>query len=187
MTLDRVGNEVKTEDEQPVKMNSVDSAFHHFRPSIRFTTLLGQEAKEFYAELEFDSIKSFDPENIPKKVQGLRSDTADRLRKDLMACLYEQLRPMESSYRQIELFYKNSVVQDGEARPPVELFVLNADAKAMKNEKYRAAGKQTVYDNLVSTPNPTTFQGLCIGEDFRYPVKPRMPPMRHNSECNSIY
>ncbi len=65
---------------------------------------------------------------------GKRISEAEQLRDTLMARLYQQLRPLEASYRQLELFYENSFVPDGKRRPPVELFVLNADAAAMKDE-----------------------------------------------------
>jgi type VI secretion system protein ImpB len=76
-TLDRVGKEVEDEDEQPVKIDSVNDAFEKFKPSIRFETWAGEEATEFVAELEFHSLKDFAPENIQKRVPGKRNDIAD--------------------------------------------------------------------------------------------------------------
>jgi type VI secretion system protein ImpB len=76
-TLDRVGKEVEDEDEQPVKIDSVNDAFEKFKPSIRFETWAGEEATEFVAELEFRSLKDFAPENIQKRVPGKRNDIAD--------------------------------------------------------------------------------------------------------------
>ena len=76
-TLDRVGKEVEDEDEQPVKIDSVNDAFEKFKPSIRFETWAGEEATEFVAELEFHSLKDFAPENIHKRVPGKRNDIAD--------------------------------------------------------------------------------------------------------------
>jgi type VI secretion system protein ImpB len=77
MTLDRVGKEVEDEDEQPVRIDSVNDAFEKFKPSIRFETWAGEEATEFVAELEFHSLKDFAPENIQKRVPGKRNDIAD--------------------------------------------------------------------------------------------------------------
>jgi predicted component of type VI protein secretion system len=76
-TLDRVGKEVEEEDEQPVKIDSVNDAFEKFRPSLRFETSAGEEATEFVAELEFHSLKDFTPEHIQKRVPGKRNDIAD--------------------------------------------------------------------------------------------------------------
>jgi type VI secretion system protein ImpB len=77
MTLDRVGKEVEDEDEQPVRIDSVHDAFEKFKPSIRFETWAGEEATEFVAELDFNSLKDFAPENIQKRVPGKRNDIAD--------------------------------------------------------------------------------------------------------------
>jgi type VI secretion system protein ImpB len=76
-TLDRVGREVEDEDEQPVRIDSVHDAFEKFKPSIRFETWAGEEATEFVAELDFNSLKDFAPENIQKRVPGKRNDIAD--------------------------------------------------------------------------------------------------------------
>jgi hypothetical protein len=66
------------------------------------------------------------------KVQG-QIDQAEVIRDQLLAQVFQQLRPIERSYRQLTLFFENSKVADGKVRKPVELFVLNADAKAMKD------------------------------------------------------
>jgi type VI secretion system protein ImpB len=76
-TLDRVGKEVEDEDEQPVRIDSVNDAFEKFKPSLRFEASAGEEATEFVAELEFHSLKDFAPEDIQKRVPGKRNDIAD--------------------------------------------------------------------------------------------------------------
>jgi type VI secretion system protein ImpB len=76
-TLDRVGKEIEDEDEQPVRIDSVNDAFEKFKPSLRFETWAGEDATEFVAELEFHSLKDFAPENIQKRVPGKRNDIAD--------------------------------------------------------------------------------------------------------------
>ncbi len=50
-TLDRVGKEVEDDDEQPVRIDSVNDAFEKFKPSLRFEASAGEEATEFVAEL----------------------------------------------------------------------------------------------------------------------------------------
>src|SRR6267378_3146970 len=77
MTLDRVGEELSQEDEQALRIDSVDDAFEKFKPSIYFETYAGEEQTEFVAELEFRSLKDFSPENIQKRVPGKRNDLAD--------------------------------------------------------------------------------------------------------------
>jgi type VI secretion system protein ImpB len=77
VTLERMEREVLTEDEEPVRVDSVDDAFQKFKPSIHFETQAGEEATEFVADLEFRSLKDFSPENIQKRVPGQRNDIAD--------------------------------------------------------------------------------------------------------------
>ena len=77
MTPERVGKEVQDEDEQPVRLDSVNAAFEHFQPALHFETTAGADATEFVAELEFQSLKDFTPENIHKRVPGKRNDIAD--------------------------------------------------------------------------------------------------------------
>jgi predicted component of type VI protein secretion system len=77
VTLERMGREVLTEDEDPVRVDSVDDAFQKFKPSIHFETQAGEEATEFVADLEFRSLKDFSPENIQKRIPGQRNDIAD--------------------------------------------------------------------------------------------------------------
>jgi type VI secretion system protein ImpB len=77
VTLERMGREVETEDEEPVRVDSADDAFRKFKPSIHFETQAGEEATEFVADLEFSSLKDFSPENIQKRVPGQRNDIAD--------------------------------------------------------------------------------------------------------------
>jgi predicted component of type VI protein secretion system len=77
VTLERMGREVVDEDEEPVRVDSVDDAFRKFQPSIRFETQAGDEATEFVADFEFRSLKDFSPENIQKRVPGQRNDIAD--------------------------------------------------------------------------------------------------------------
>jgi hypothetical protein len=71
-------------------------------------------------------------EQTVKKLQE-QIDKAEAIRDELLEKLFAQIRPIERSYRQIQLFFENSKVMDGKVRKPVELYVLNADAKAMKD------------------------------------------------------
>src|SRR5215472_6770269 len=94
-----------------------------------------QAASEFLAQLtNFESVLSADDsyEDSVKKLQG-QIDRAEQVRDQLLAQVFEQVRPIEKSYRELMLFFENSKVPDGKVRKPVELFILNADAKAMKD------------------------------------------------------
>jgi type VI secretion system protein ImpB len=77
VTLDRMGRELENEDEEAVRVDSVNDAFEKFKPGIHFETQVGDEGTEFVADLEFRSLKDFSPENIQKRVPGQRNDIAD--------------------------------------------------------------------------------------------------------------
>ena len=62
-------------------------------------------------------------------------DKAEKIRDEVLAKLYQVIKPIEASYRQIFLFFENSEVPDGKKRKPVEFFIFNADPFAMKNRE----------------------------------------------------
>lgn len=86
MTLNRVGGEAATENEDLTKVEDLGDAFRKFNPKINFRGHAGEEETEFRADVEFRSIKDFDPENLQKRqevrdadgnVTYLRNDLAD--------------------------------------------------------------------------------------------------------------
>jgi predicted component of type VI protein secretion system len=76
MTFDRVGQEAP-EDETPTKISTLADAFSAFQPKLDFQTTAGDEGTEFVAELEFKSLKDFDPKQIRSREPGKRNDIAD--------------------------------------------------------------------------------------------------------------
>lgn len=60
--------------------------------------------------------------------------SAEKLRDEVLAQLYDKLRPIERSYRQLHLFFENAEVRDTVQRPPVEFFIFNADTKAITKD-----------------------------------------------------
>lgn len=76
MTVDRVGQECP-EDEGPSKVSSLQEAFEKFKPALEFKTTVGEEGTEFVADLEFNSLKDFDPKKIHARTPGKRNDLAD--------------------------------------------------------------------------------------------------------------
>jgi hypothetical protein len=60
--------------------------------------------------------------------------TVERLRDEVLAAVFMQIRPLEKTYKQIQLFFENSEVSDRVERPPVGLFILNADSSALTNQ-----------------------------------------------------
>ena len=86
MTLDRVGTEAGSENEELTKVEDLGDAFRKFQPSLHFSGRAGDEETEFRADVQFRSIKDFDPENLQKRqevrdeegnVTYLRNDLAD--------------------------------------------------------------------------------------------------------------
>lgn len=85
MTLEQVGREVHTEDEEPEVVESLQHAFEKFNPQMKFKGRAGAEETEFQADLRFRRIKA-EPSNIMTRqevraedgsVAYLRNDLAD--------------------------------------------------------------------------------------------------------------
>ena len=84
MTLDRVGKEADSENEDLTKVEDVNDAFAKFQPTLNFKGAAGPEETEFCAEFNFKSIKDFDPENLQKKQEVRDADGhASYLRNDI--------------------------------------------------------------------------------------------------------
>ena len=86
MTLNRVGQEVGSENEEPTKIENAQDAFEKFLPQLNFKGNAGPDETEFKADIRFRSIKDFDPENLQKRqeirdadgnITYLRNDLAD--------------------------------------------------------------------------------------------------------------
>jgi predicted component of type VI protein secretion system len=86
MTLDGVRREVKSENQEPEVVESLQDAFDKFRPTLNFQGTAGEEETEFRADLRFRGIKDFEPSNIMMRqevraedgsVSYLRNDLAD--------------------------------------------------------------------------------------------------------------
>lgn len=84
MTLDRVNKEVRSENEEPSVVESLQDAFEKFKPELKFKGRAGEEQTQFQADLRFRSVKDFDPANIMTR-QEVRSEdgTVSYLRNDL--------------------------------------------------------------------------------------------------------
>ena len=94
-----------------------------------------QSAREFLGQLtNFEQLIDADDtyEASVKKLQK-QIDAAEAVRDELLVQIFEQIRPLETSYRQLQLFFENAKVGDGKVRKPVELFILNSDPKAMQD------------------------------------------------------
>jgi hypothetical protein len=116
LTFDRVGREVP-EEEAPVRVSTLAAAFEAFRPRLDFRTIVEEEGTEFVAELEFRSIKDFDPRQIRTREPGKRNDLADlQARIDLLHRMRERFTvlPVKRAWDDAE--------QRGEILEAVRLF-----------------------------------------------------------------
>jgi Type VI secretion system, TssC, VipB len=101
------------------------------------TIFTPETANEFLSRLtDFESLLSEADsyEETLQKFQG-QIDQAEKVRDEVMEKLFDEIRPLESTYRQIWLFFENSVVPDGKQRKPVEFFIYNSDPKKMLNRE----------------------------------------------------
>jgi type VI secretion system protein ImpB len=73
MTLDRVGKELASENEEPTEVESAADAFAKFRPELKFKGRAGEEETEFRAEFRFRNVKDFDPANLQMR-QEIRNE-----------------------------------------------------------------------------------------------------------------
>lgn len=85
----------------------------------------------------------------------------DRLRDDVLKAIYKQIRPLERSYKQIQLFFENCEVRDNVPRPPVGLFIFNADSKSITSG--RESTTIVALDEFVRRRNDgfTFRQAIC--------------------------
>jgi hypothetical protein len=60
-------------------------------------------------------------------------DQAEAVRDEVLSKLFEEIRPLEASYRQIALFFENAAVPGSKQQVPVEFHVFNADPAMMRN------------------------------------------------------
>ncbi len=73
MTLNKIGKEAASENEDLSRVEDVNDAFAKFKPELNFKGSAGPEETEFKAEFKFKSIKDFDPENLQKR-QEIRDE-----------------------------------------------------------------------------------------------------------------
>ncbi|MGE0442935.1 MAG: hypothetical protein AB7S39_20830 [Gemmatimonadales bacterium] len=58
----------------------------------------------------------------------------ESLRDEVLGQIYDKVRPIERSYRELHLFFENAEVRDSQQRPPVEFYIFNADSKAITSD-----------------------------------------------------
>ncbi|HEU0055050.1 MAG TPA: hypothetical protein VFQ39_17810 [Longimicrobium sp.] len=61
-------------------------------------------------------------------------EQAQGVRDQVLAEIYQKIRPLERSYRLVNLFFENAEVRDNVQRPPVEFYIFNADTAAIRSD-----------------------------------------------------
>lgn len=74
MTMNKIGKEAASENEDLTRVEDVNDAFAKFKPELNFKGNAGPEETEFKAEFKFKSIKDFDPENLQKRQETRDED-----------------------------------------------------------------------------------------------------------------
>lgn len=78
----------------------------------------------------------------------------EKVRDTVLAELYAKIRPIEKSYRSVQLFFENSeVTTDTMQRPPVDFFIYNADTSVIKKDVDSTT--LVAVNNFVRTRNDT--------------------------------
>jgi len=144
-TLAQVRNTADILSENPAK-EVLQEIFADLHPALTDTRralaeiFTPQSASEFLAQLtDLESLLKPDDsyEKTLDKIQD-QIDLAEETRDVLLAQVFERVRPIEASYQQIMLFFENCKVPEARSQKPGELFVLNADPRAIKDVKASA-------------------------------------------------
>jgi type VI secretion system protein ImpB len=91
MTLERVGKEVASENEDPIQVEDINDAFAKFKPEVNFRGSAGPDEAEFRADFQFRNIKDFDPENLQKRQEVRHEDGSIEYRRNEIADLKTQI------------------------------------------------------------------------------------------------
>jgi hypothetical protein len=94
-----------------------------------------QNAREFLDQLTDVTSLLTEDDSFEQTLFKLQTqiDAAETTRDELLEQVFERLRPIERSYRELQTFFDNTKVFDGKQRKPVELFVWDADPREMKD------------------------------------------------------
>jgi hypothetical protein len=97
---------------------TAESAGQFMKRVAEFATMLSEDDGYEEALMKLDA-------HI-KKVEGVRDHVLQEL--------FKQIRPLERSYRQVQLFFENAEVRDSKQRDPVEFYIFNADATVITSD-----------------------------------------------------
>lgn len=118
-------------------IEEIFSGFHPAPPRTRLEEIFTSEtARQFV-----DRVASFanlvqEGDSHERVLQKLDAaiEEMEAVRDQLLDLFYQKVRPVELSYRLVNLFFQNAEVHDGIDRPPVEFFIVNADTRAITHD-----------------------------------------------------
>lgn len=123
MTFEQVGEEVMNVGEVSARVQSLKDAFATFKPVIRFRAQAGSPANPVDKELAFGSLADFEPARIRESLGALSNDALE--------AVFRLLRPVERSYRLVQLFFAHADAGRKSGISTCDLIVLNGDTQAI--------------------------------------------------------
>ncbi|MHB1328303.1 MAG: hypothetical protein ACYC2K_08890 [Gemmatimonadales bacterium] len=136
-------SEVKTAQDIIAKKGAskaIEEIFNVIHPAPSKTALkdifTAESASQFLKRVtDFSSLLSADDgyDQALKKLDA-QLKSLESTRDEVLKQIYEQIRPIERSYREVQLFFENAEVRDSVQRPPVEFFIFNADTRAVTSD-----------------------------------------------------
>lgn len=136
-------SEVKTAQDIIAKKGAskaIEEIFNVIHPAPSKTALkdifTAESASQFLKRVtDFSSLLSAEDsyDQALKKLDA-QLKSLESTRDEVLKQIYEKIRPIERSYREIQLFFENAEVRDSVQRPPVEFFIFNADTRAVTSD-----------------------------------------------------
>ena len=94
-----------------------------------------QSAQQLLSQLTGFALLLSEDDSYEQTVAKLQAqiDKAEAIRDELLEQIFAKIRPIEASFRQVRLFFENARNPKAKFQRPVQLFIINADIKAMKD------------------------------------------------------
>ena len=119
---------------------AIEEIFNVIHPAPSRTQLgeifTAESAQQFFERVGKLTDLLSDADNHAEALAKLDARIAEleKTRDTVLADLYEKIRPIERSYRSLQLFFENAEVRDAVQRPPVEFYIFNADTDVIKKD-----------------------------------------------------
>jgi len=119
---------------------AIEEIFNVIHPAPSRTALgeifNAESAKQFFTRIGklTDVLSGEDTHAQALEKLDARIAKLEGVRDQVLADLYEKIRPIERSYRSVQLFFENAEVRDSVQRPPVEFHIFNADTSVIKKD-----------------------------------------------------